>query len=881
MHIFLIYFLTDSIESEFTIEVIPVQNEPKFKNTLPEPLSFYVQRQISPRYTLSKDIFTVENATDIIVVLGLERHQLTALTKGKISDTSRDQVHHSDISVSFIHLDLKGDWLRLCKKSQRSIHLIACNYEREEFVWIDSKGDISFVQKYIAGHHEQFTETSFVSEVECKSAYLRNNHAICISDTPGMGKSILLAEIGRHLKNIDNNMIIVYVVIAEWVSEIRRQMELRPDLLLADVILDSLAIFCCDNILGSDLLKEHLTSNLEMETKLELLFDGFDEVNSKDFQLAYDCLKHFLRSRKNTRIWVSTRPHMRDALEKYLCVLGYNIVPFTKSDQEHFLERYWTRKTGLLLIQQKLRIFAQRCLEALKAQLNSRDEDIAGVPLQCMLIAEAFENEAHDYASCDDEADLKIYAKSVIDLYDILIQNKFKKLQLTWEPEGQGMPDVNRINLAHTYLAFKLIFPNCINIFHRISFLDKDHPPLKILLKVGIVEEGSTGEVRFIHRTFAEYFIAWFIKESLSTEWSKDMTIFLISQVLDSSHFKNQIQLNPKDHLKIQSREFSYPVVCYFLDGLLRDIKQESVNHLQTFFNPIAEKEALVKYLLFACIQSDSYNLLKFLHLIMPLQNHPDKYFTKELCFTLIWRSSLELICFYTEAYLRSISCDTINKKTVVHVAVKRGSYTIVNYIVHQPGFVDLVKKMMTTVISDCISWTNGADDQEISEREQIMKTLLNIARSDFVKYDLREILPILENNVHINVLISLVRGENQPFGPNFIKTVLCNVTSGKYTSSRNFHKLLENVSSNNLTYMLTNNKYILHDWVSAMNLRWESLTLLKDCGADFNATDETGELYFYNNSTTTNKKRFDNILIYNSRELGPTCQRSISKSKP
>jgi hypothetical protein len=85
-------------------------------------------------------------------------------------------------------------------------------------------------------------------------------------------------------------------------------------------------------------------------------------------------------------------------LEEIMMKFAFILRPFNDENQITFLERYWNNKIKGVE-QKRLRNFAEELLRLSAKNLSDRDGQYTGIPLQTMMLGEAFEKEAENYCS--------------------------------------------------------------------------------------------------------------------------------------------------------------------------------------------------------------------------------------------------------------------------------------------------------------------------------------------------------------------------------------------------------------------------------------------------------------------------------------------------
>lgn len=328
----------ETLEGQFLIDIISGRKPSITKDNFPAEVPFYVPRRVVGKCRLTNDIFK-RNCQDIFLFIGIERYKMAELvTDGEEVGISSDQIRKRVPTCRYIILEEPVHFMKICQATHCPVHLIS--YENETFSWIKSRGGMYAIQKSVDIKILARMEEMELVDILTKSETL--NQPVCVSDTAGMGKTILLAKIGRIIRNTCPEKQVVFAVVSELVYILKAKMfstssDQEKLEMFKDILIDS----ACENPFGKCLLKSKLESGTSEKVCLELLLDGFDEVSAEDFDLAYECLSFLTEKLTRVRLWVTTRPHFLHALENHLQTLGYNIEPFDTSDQVRFLEMYW------------------------------------------------------------------------------------------------------------------------------------------------------------------------------------------------------------------------------------------------------------------------------------------------------------------------------------------------------------------------------------------------------------------------------------------------------------------------------------------------------------------------------------------------------------
>lgn len=422
------------------------------------------------------------------------------------------------------------------------VHLLA--YENQEFLWIKSKGGMSAIWRSVNKPQKKVSEVEIVTFIMDRES-VTLNQPVLISDTAGMGKSLLLAAMGRRIQADYPQKTVVFVVAGEFIQVLKdkkfQSLNMKSKLIeINQTVID----FASDNEFGKTILSLKWKPENSGEIVLELMLDGFDEITLGDFDLAYHCITFLVEHFKYIRLWITTRPHYLHELENRLQALGYNIEQFDTEDQIRFLKEYLGNGAN---VEDKVKLseFASTCLAYLKKHMNAREQDVAGIPLLCLIIGEVYKESAEQYLKSRPELNPHIFkSNSLIQLYEQMVAKKFETAMNRYKEVGLQRPDIMRQLVGqHQYLSVFFIFParlNCVTA----TYGDFD---LQQIYNTGILEPKRAGPLpRFIHWTFAEYFVATFVKERLCATHASVLDATLDIRLLyDCLSFKKRSSNTP------------------------------------------------------------------------------------------------------------------------------------------------------------------------------------------------------------------------------------------------------------------------------------------------------------------------------------------------
>jgi hypothetical protein len=274
------------------------------------------------------------------------------------------------------------------------------------------------------------------------------------------------------------------------------------------------------------------------------------------------------------KIIVTTRPHMKDDLEKNFNVFAYQIKPLSKVKQSECLARMWS--TCLKNADEKqppdsnqyerLQTYVEAVMDKLSDSLAYRDAELTGVPLQIRLLAGAFETNrgeenwegCREYLKATEDRPPNLPEKlDLVDLYDLFVQKKYfdvycrdklKRDSAICGNTEEQLKAFDSFVLEHQMLAADIIFSEDLGNLLSTDEEEKIEHLKKAFLqgteRRGILDKIIDDKVQFLHLTFAEYFAAKYLLQNLKpTE-----KLGLLEEILT---------------------DFRYNVLRTFLDGLL------------------------------------------------------------------------------------------------------------------------------------------------------------------------------------------------------------------------------------------------------------------------------------------------------------------------
>jgi len=387
----------------------------------------------------------------------------------------------------------------------RNVHWI--HVEEGSFLWKDSNCNIDIIRRHIDNTKCEKYDMKFVVE--------HTDRTMLLVAEPGMGKSTFLSYMAHEIKKWKTSVWVLRINLNEYTSQ------------LEDIEFEQFCIDKCKKFLWSaahspeqDALKvteKIFLQALEHRGKMVIILDGFDEI-SPDYSRNVEVLIKAVRNKTASKIWISSRFSNRHELEDIVGKFAFTLQPFTPENQVKFLKKYWSKVTKISN-QGKLKMFAKKLLRLCSQNLSDKDGEFTGIPLQTMMLAEAFVKEGKKYC-CSGEFNLP-EKFNLLFLFNKFTENKFNIYFREKNEMDPTKPEVksNKKDYVEKHMIAALLYLFSPNEFKELSgkINKRNLQETKKFLregkaqKFGIITHNMDGKPHFIHRCFLEYFAArWF-----------------------------------------------------------------------------------------------------------------------------------------------------------------------------------------------------------------------------------------------------------------------------------------------------------------------------------------------------------------------------------
>ena len=395
-----------------------------------------------------------------------------------------------------------------------------------DLIWQQSQGNLQTLRKYIEAHKSQSYSPSELDRLLQQS---KNQRVMIIADKAGMGKTTVLTHLSKRIKQKYPAHWLVRIDLNNYTEllEAQKRKKLDKGRVLEFVSKEVLKL---ESDLEKELFKKCFEENAT--SKVVVMVDGFDEISPSYKETVLDML-HVLKQTSLEQLWVTTRTHLREELEDNLEQLSYTLQPFSEVEQVEFIMKFWLQKLNSdNMDHDRLQIYAKALIKNLAESISDKYSEFTGIPLQTRMIAEAYQLSEETVPVLLQKLELvELYRQFIDRKYNIYYEEKCKT------PAGnvgvtRFRPNIcKQLQKTHELLALEALFTEdqitFLQSYKDSTFSDED------LAGVGIVQRND-GKPHFIHRTFAEYYVAEFLINHLTDENKPHPQVqeFLVSTIL-------------------------------------------------------------------------------------------------------------------------------------------------------------------------------------------------------------------------------------------------------------------------------------------------------------------------------------------------------------
>ena len=350
---------------------------------------------------------------------------------------------------------------------------LCCDEEIQIGCKIELEGMETYVEKRIL---EQYSKN------------IKSKHVFLLVGPPGWGKTMILKDTAKKLQETHSNKWIAYIDLKLHSEVIEKDDEMLNDFKDLKEIVEYFA----SHILKLDASNEKFFIDLFENDRVILLFDSIDVITANFRKLVVQLITDLKKSKN--KIMIATRPNLVKELKlAFQSATTVNMKPFTMEDRNKLFDK--------ILISHQTQIQKDLIFKNLNEHLLSieNDEPISS-PLILNMIAREFQiNSSNVFNS------FALFEK----LSQIIAERSLESSIFSEE-----YPKIVRF---YQQKALELM---CHGNKEIKEFMDKflglnSNASSEQILQIGLFYEDENGNQKFIHRSFADFFLAKILSEDV------------------------------------------------------------------------------------------------------------------------------------------------------------------------------------------------------------------------------------------------------------------------------------------------------------------------------------------------------------------------------
>ncbi|GLG98540.1 Uncharacterized protein GBIM_05179 [Gryllus bimaculatus] len=505
--------------------------------------SIYISRELTCRvinhYALKQFVENSSSTDDIFIIMGNKKETQIKISTLEtilidVDSVNTSKMKTNDIGKKYVLTNDNSDnyesfFNSVCSSDALQSFNIHWLQDRSgKLLWRRTRGRIIHLQDLISE-----TDKYVINENEFREIVYSEKH-IVIAGEPGIGKTTSLIHIIKSFEKDEWIIKLSLVNIQDHLENYSCTNHIDP---IVKILLLN------NGVKLSDIEEIMLKNRIKNEGYISIIFDGFDEITSKNQEKVI----HLLSVLKDTKskLIITTRLNAKDKLENSLSVFSYSFQPFSKEDQKEFLQVFWNASMKFTASQKLNKNLLSKQVNNFQNHiLNHCSNDLLSIPFLIKSIAEMYQPEIEQkctlqYVHSEENlTKLGIYEKIVEKRYENFFNEKIA------EPNNSAYIRkiaIQNFNVDHQHLAFHKLYSNCEQAKELLNILNLKLPDdLEELKLIGLIQSSSSSETfNFIHQTFAEYFVACFFTNLLQHKTS-DSKYELIQSFLLREFFRDQ-----------------------------------------------------------------------------------------------------------------------------------------------------------------------------------------------------------------------------------------------------------------------------------------------------------------------------------------------------
>lgn len=327
----------------------------------------------------------------------------------------------------------------------------------------------------------------------------KEHQIVLLSDEPGMGKSTSFRMLHLKLQQKQTFNWIVFIDLKEHYKSYQVDKKITSKFESRNEITN----FFCEKILNIQSFEAQVFKSVFDNNRVVFLMDGLDEICPTYKNFIFNLMSAIKRLSKN-QLWISTRPHLASEVENIFQPLTLRLKSFTKKNRHDFFRNILTRNSKPQNIENKLKEVGGFFD---KLESNSRC-DSSSNPLVYRLIAEIC---SYNFKPMNTNL-FTVYNEFT----NKMIEKCMNKGPESWKFLKKSL-EHSHIEKFYQKIAFQVCFAfeNHYEFFEDFFFLMVITPPLEDIARVGLMFPDCFGRFHFLHRNFANFFVAKIFYETI------------------------------------------------------------------------------------------------------------------------------------------------------------------------------------------------------------------------------------------------------------------------------------------------------------------------------------------------------------------------------
>jgi hypothetical protein len=329
-------------------------------------------------------------------------------------------------------------------------------------------------------------------------------------------------------------------------------------------------------------IEKFIFEKLYDQGKVFAILDAYDEIPPNKERKIEKKLIIFLNENLKNRIYITSRYDFLIKCEKRdeetIKMKNFSVLqlkPIDENQQKEFLLEYFRQKLSQKDNDQKiLATNINKLLKFWKSSITERNFKFLGIPLHTFMLAQAFENEMIDAVKKKESLNLGADS-SLFNLFEKFMEIKFEFLH----KKTENIKHLMKSNLTSANCLLEFYFKKALELIFGEGFSELGLKFNQNRINRYETEEGKklavidgfvhykNDQFTFLHRTYAEYFVALAFSEILCGTSTIEVDLekfytFFFTEIIQSSD-------DSSDGEFIDGFFQGFPVVCKFLNSFL------------------------------------------------------------------------------------------------------------------------------------------------------------------------------------------------------------------------------------------------------------------------------------------------------------------------